>query len=152
MNIEWLTQDKPMLVGLLCPICFYLAAPTITTITPVTAFVEEHFGVETIAEYLDQTEPKREQFIEIHNAALISLLLRFGSSRLFDDVAELQLMKIDTENFIDSVTYHEYQLGQPVANKFEAIDFINMTLESQFGSQNYKRLANGPRDWCAEGA
>lgn len=47
---------------------------------------------------------------------------------------------------------HEYRLGQPVANKFEAIDFINMTLESQFGSQNYKRLANVPRDWCAEGA
>ncbi|CAK2443938.1 hypothetical protein VCRA2133E348_250042 [Vibrio crassostreae] len=106
MNIEWLKQDKPMLVGLLCPICFYLAAPTITTITPVTAFVEDRFGVETIAEYLDQTEPKREQFIEIHNAALFSLLLRFGSSRLFDELAELHLMKIDTENYIDSIINH----------------------------------------------
>ncbi len=107
MNIEWLTQDKPMLVGLLCPICLYLAAPTITTIMPVTAFVEEHFGVETIEEYLDQTEPKREQFIEIHNAAFFSLLFRFGSPRFFDDLAELQLMKIDTENFIYSCTYQE---------------------------------------------
>ncbi|MEZ9358990.1 hypothetical protein AB4175_03780 [Vibrio cyclitrophicus] len=74
MNIEWLKHHKPMLVGLLCPICFYLAAPTITTIAPVTAFVEERFEVGTIAEYLDQTAPKREQFIEIHNAAFFSLL------------------------------------------------------------------------------
>ena len=107
MNIEWLTQDKPMLVGLLCPIFFYLAAPTITTITPVTAFVEERFDVETIAEYLVQTEPKREQFIEIHNAALFSLIIRFSSSRLFDDLAELHSMKIDAEKCIDSDTYPE---------------------------------------------
>ena len=40
----------------------------------MTAFVEERFEVGTIAEYLDQTAPKREQFIEIHNAAFFSLL------------------------------------------------------------------------------
>ncbi|EJL6307351.1 TPA: hypothetical protein ACMDRZ_003157 [Vibrio cholerae] len=43
---------------------------------------------------------------------------------------------------------HEYELGKPVADKFNAIDFINITLEEQFGQLSYKRgLSNNKRDW-----
>ncbi|EGQ9728166.1 hypothetical protein FWP31_04740 [Vibrio cholerae] len=42
---------------------------------------------------------------------------------------------------------HEYELGKPISDRFQAIDFINKTLESRFGLLSYKRLANSSRDW-----
>lgn len=42
---------------------------------------------------------------------------------------------------------NEMKLGKPEPNRFEAIDFINETLEERFGSLKYKRMGESNRDW-----
>lgn len=94
---------RPLMLCTLSSILFYIAAPTITEFVPATTYVSERFEVSTVDQYLDKTRPRSEEFVNIHTEALYYLLIRVGTPWLFDQLAEIHLIKVDTENWNVSV-------------------------------------------------